>query len=357
MLRLTVDCVLESSSDGGVTWLAVPGWTPGFGQCVRDNIPPPVPTLPDPGHPDQGACNLAGYLAADIIHAVVSQAVIKAAASTSQIDFVNAMLQLLSGRYPVLTAIGRALSTLYGEYVVANLADFTSADGDGALWSAVTCCIFDSIRTVGYVDGTNFAAIEACIRAIGYIHPVVITALGDFWHQLGLGNVQAAQVVGAFDVVDCTGCNLTWCYSWDFTTSNGSFAKLPSHGGVYVPGSGWHTEAEGGEHSLLIYLDTPSTLQVTGMEVWVQDPDIRSTGPGVRAVYCESPVGTSTFFIAIPNIAYPAVTRLNYDGHGPDAANRILVSWDGDGTGGLGIISRLQVQGNGINPFGLQNCI
>src|SRR5579872_180285 len=41
------NCVLQTSIDGGVTWVDVPGWASGFGACVRQNMPPPIP--PNPG--------------------------------------------------------------------------------------------------------------------------------------------------------------------------------------------------------------------------------------------------------------------------------------------------------------------
>jgi hypothetical protein len=234
LLRLN-DCVLESSCDGGTTWVAAAGWADNFANCVSNVIIPPIPPNPGPSPIDQHACNIAGYIAAEILQASITKAVNDYNTGRTQLQFANDVLQDIAFAFPLTALAVDAFVLLYNEYTALTIGDFTTASTDPVLWGDVTCAIYSAIRTTGYIDAANLPTVVSNICAISYTSSTVITAICNFVSALQLSDWQGFQNVGALDDVDCSGCASppsSWCWTWDFTGSTNGWGFSQ---GAYVP--------------------------------------------------------------------------------------------------------------------------
>jgi hypothetical protein len=358
-MRLTSDCKLQFSSDGGASYSDVAGWTTNIGGCVRANIPPPAPPNPNNNPLDQRACNLAGFLSQEIIQLTMQKMVAYVGTSNQQVAFAQSVLAALGDVFPITFAASIAFGDFYNLVVSQLLSEVNGAATDPSLWAAVTCAIFTHIRTVGYVDATNFAAVQAALHAISYPHAWVPNAIGNYWGDLGLGNIQAMQAVGALDDVDCTGCLATWCFEWDFTASNGGWAKYSTFDGVYTPGVGWASQPDStgaNSHDCVIFIDLPAAINITGFDIEFVETNT-ATAPVIRQLRSENPIGTSQYSFTVSNaLTAGSCTPVGLDGVGPDGAKRLIIFWGGNTRTGQSIICKAHVRGNGINPLGLNNC-
>lgn len=216
--RFTSGCVLQFSLDGGTTWTDVSGWPTFAPGCYTGATGPPGPTGPpgawDPGNPGnpfgvsvaQQACNIAGYLATQIIQQSISQAVTSISATQTYLNFQAALTPFLTGFDPVLEFVAIAAAALYAAIQAGTLAHFSFAATDAALWSAVTCAIYGATKTDGYVTSANFAAVHSAIAALSYTYPDVITVIAAYVNNLTAVGLRQLQLAGAVAIIDCSGC-------------------------------------------------------------------------------------------------------------------------------------------------------
>lgn len=356
-LRLQ-DCVLQSSVDGGSHWTDVSGWAANFCTCASACIVPPVPPFPPGQLVNQHACNIAGFIATKVIELMLDKIVAYVGVSNQQVQFATDVLASIGFAFPITYAASLAFQDWYRNVTGQVLSEVTAVRDDPTFWSEVTCAIYAAIRVRGYVDATNFAAVEANLSAISYTYPWAVVAVATFWNDLGLTNVQAMQNVGALDVVDCTACNVAWCAYFDFTA--GQMGWITAAGGcsTYVPGSGWHAVGCGitGVIECAIQLDMGANYPITKIDVlFATNQGATSGRPHLVAV--ESTPGTAVCYTSIPEpIQDP--TPAWQSGNVPCTGRYIVVNMDTASAGGgyLTIVA-VQVHGTGINPFGADNCI
>jgi len=244
------DCVLQYSNDGGSTWVDTTDWVTNFRNCVQSSIPPAIPPNPGGTPHDQHACNLAGYLAAKVIQETMSTVHSVVLAGQTELQFGIDVMSLIGFAFPITYAASLAFHDFWTAVSGQVLADINTAATDATLWSDVTCAIFSAIRTVGYVDATNFSAVSSNLAAITYMFGWVAPSIHNYWNELGLSNIQSQQAIGALDEVDCTSCASTelWCREDDFRVG------VP-HGWSEYSGSGWvlgqgFTSIDDGVHSV-----------------------------------------------------------------------------------------------------------
>jgi len=281
-----LDCILQTSTDGGVTWSSVPGWDLNtFGNCVRQNLPPPPPN-PAGVAAQQEACNLSGYLASAIVdHALVSLA----ASFSSGLQNLQMAEQLFTGplgiAFPITNLALVAATDTYQLYTTATIGALTASAADPALRDMLTCAIYAAIHNDGAVTDANYPALVAAACGITYFPTIAVTAICDFLTGLGSANLRALQVVGGLDVIDCTACALNWCNREDFTSGPGAFALLniPPTVGVYSSATGWQSTVNGGLNKLYIGAGPSSSRTVTSMSLFVDFPTANAT-PGHRYV-------------------------------------------------------------------------
>ena len=279
--RFTADCIMQYSTDSGVTWLDVPGWDANAPTCFAgfhgaaipiDDIDPGAPPNVQDVPAEQAACNIAAYLAQTVIRGAVNEAQRQATLTNDALDFGVALVALIPGIDLVMVGLAAGANALYQLVDGDNLSDFTAAASDEALWSAVTCAIYGVIAEDGEVTDANFAAVGAAIGGVTYSHAEVPTAMAIFWGGLGVKAVRAAQIAGALEVADCSACATSgaWCTWWqsgERDMCNGEWTAVQASGGpagvgtcagdVFTPASG------GGSWGLKVQIDLPHPRTIT----------------------------------------------------------------------------------------------
>jgi hypothetical protein len=222
----------------------------------------------------------------------------------------------------------------------------------------MTCAIYAAIRATGYITSGNYPAIVTNVCALTYTYPPVITAICGWITALGLQNLQAMQQAGALDDVDCSGCDVTWCYYFDFRLNAQGWVLHPLvPNGVYTAGLGWQTVPVGGAIAeCVIIIDMGVTVPITAIDVLLSSNQ-GSTGSHASDVQVDTVPGTApgfttfTFPANAPAYAWQDVACV---ASGRYCAVDVACASSG---GGLTTIQAVQVRGKGVNPFGVDNCI
>jgi hypothetical protein len=218
LIRLQ-DCVLQSSCDGGATWVDVSGWASNFASCVQLAYPGPVPPNPGGRTPADQACSIAGYISSEIIKLAITNAVNSYNSSLSLLQFGVLIFDTIAFAFPITAIAVDVFYALYLEVNGSTISDFTDAESDPALWNAVTCAIYSAIATDGAITAANLPTVISNVCGISYVHADVVTAICNFMTNIGLANIRAMQNVGVLDELNCTHCAGGWCFNTEFNNS------------------------------------------------------------------------------------------------------------------------------------------
>lgn len=194
--NIAPDTVCRAYETDSQTW-----WTWDGSKWILEN----VGAVPAIGTTGQRACNIAGYLANDVLKQSMQQAVDAIQANKGVLGF-TALLWLIPGA-EAIAGIGTALTQFYNALVGGTLTDYQDALTDPSLFARITCAIYSAIEADGQVTEANFPTILTNIAGVGYAHPAVITTIHDYVANLGYPGLAAIQNTGALAVYDCTDCS------------------------------------------------------------------------------------------------------------------------------------------------------
>lgn len=352
------NCVLQFSTDSGTTWQDVAGWAANFCGCVTPCVVPPIPTFPPGQVVNQHACNIAGYLASEIINKVVTQSVASFNAGLTAVQFGGQVLALIGWAFPITYLAYLAFEDYYAFITSGNIAAFTTAESDPSLWSEVTCAIYSAIRGLGYVDGSNYGTLVSNVCALSYSSPAVINAICAFLTNVGLENIQKMQTAGALDDVDCTACTATWCRYFDFTVSNQGWTQPGGFVvGSYVAGQGWKTGPSGPDfNEVYAQVDMGITEPITRVDVLIRS---NQGSTGAHASDCQvlsAPLTPN----CLTDFTFPVDTGSGTWQNVVVTCSGRYVSFDvatASAGAGYATVLACQIHGTGINPFGADNCV
>src|ERR1019366_822242 len=110
----------------------------------------------------QHACNIAGYLAIDILKQSLQQAIDAINYNKSVLSFGVSFIGLIPGA-DIVAGMMLGLYTLYNTIAGGTLTDYTDALADPSLFSRLTCAIYSAIEADGQVTEANFTALVAKI--------------------------------------------------------------------------------------------------------------------------------------------------------------------------------------------------
>lgn len=366
--QFTDTCGLQYSVDGGATWIDVPGWDTFASTCFKGDTgatgatgatgPAYVgqgsaPPNPQGATPDQQACNIAGYLAAQLIQMSIQSAVDSVNASKTIVDAVAAGLALIPGVDITVGLVTGALALLVNAVVALSTAPFEAALTDVTLWSDMQCAIYNAIQPTGYVTAANFAAIVDNIAAISYTDPDVITTIAAYVDASGADTLMYQQNNGSLYVGDCSSCG-GYCYESDFTAGQDIwdiYGAPTDPEAIYVPGTGYTSLLRGGQQELTIEcLTTAKTLT----EIRVMFEAAASGGSAARYVQTYL-AGSLVNTYTIPDAAAPTPTVFD-TGAISDTTDQILIRIFSTSTSALNTIIAAELFGDGPNPFGADNC-
>lgn len=225
-----------------------------------------------------------------------------------------------------------------------QLAEVELAAADNAQLDAVTCELYNTLKGTA-INPANFnTKIQALNNGTG-THSTIVRIVKSTSSRMEnyllfvdlLGEWYTRALAGA---QDCP-CNTEWCKEWDFTVSNG----LWTAGGVdatYVAGQGWKT---GVNQGLIQIKRTMSLSQVKSVRV-ILSSAAAAGGSGLRAPMPNMNSATGSIDYTF---------NLNYSGV------ELNVAFDSNFSGGSnpvynGYIRKVVVRGNGVNPFGADDC-
>jgi hypothetical protein len=356
-MRLTADCGLQFSVDGGSTWVPVTGWVDNFCTCAVSCIIAPVPPNPGPTLTQQHACNIAGFLANDIIKVAMEKIVSYVGTTNEQVQFATDVLSTISFAFPITYAASLAFRDWYNSVVGQVLAQVEAARDDPVLWADVTCAIYNAIKSVGYVTAGNFAAVATNLGAISYTYAWVPPVLAAWWNDMGLHNIQAAQSVGALDDVDCSGCG-SWCNEWDLTSAAGPWFVPAGEDGHYSPGVGFVGANDGASNECDIVFNFGANLVIT--QIYMEANSTRNDTHGNGFLM----LGTGSAWPSGSNcdqvFGSPNVGAFNetYNNPACSPGGWVWVRASNDvGAGPPIAITKVRLRGRGPNPFaGSDNC-
>ena len=356
-MRLTTDCILQFSTDGGATWTAVTDWVTNFDSCVKAHIPPQVPLLPPGTSHDQHACNMAGYLAQELMERLFVAICNHFTDNQGALLVAQDVMRQLGQVFPLTSGVFNAFNDVYNQAVSHVISQAENARDDPTLWSNATAAIYLAIRATGYVTAANFSTVAANLAAISYTDAWVPAALSGFWNDLGLANILALQQAGAIDVVDCSAIGVGWCFQWDFTVSDGGWTNYDSgYHSSWSAGSGWLSfpYTPSAQHIIGLHLVLPAYMNINHFAIDIVDTNARTPPNGSRQSIASAGVPTVQDTIW-PDSAYPTVTTLT-DTFSTVSCNNLTFYWAGDTLGGGAAVSRIAVGGDGVSPFGYSNC-
>lgn len=335
-------CTLSQSFDGGDSFIAVPGWTDNFPDCVQ-KYTPIIGLPPNPGDkdPDQLACATAAYLAEQVIIAAMSKAVTAISDDLTLLQFGLDVVNIIP-EFVLVTLAADAFSAIYVAVQEGTLSDFEDAITDATLLAAITCAIYGCIESDGYVKPENFDCIVASIAAISTSPVDVIDAITSYLGSLGaVGVAQLSQVAGLHSGEDCSTCG-SWCVHFNFAESIGEWT-LDGGSGVYSPGAGFDSTGPVGPWEAL-------TVSTGGWDSSQMVTTVRCVGTMANVAasstrYVTNSVGNTVLFTNDDAGPFDETVAFPY------ADNNLTVSLYSYYNGSGSRLTDVYISGTGTNPF------
>jgi len=223
----------------------------------------------------------------------------------------------------------------------ALTAAFTTTEYD-----ALLCIFYCNVDASGQVSATKLAHIETLITSqLNTTAALVVNAILFIQGEVGLSN---AGVFEGLTGQDCSACECEWCFTFDFTASDGGWHILTGAPGTYVPGVGWQGTYVSPTNisSLRMAIDFTETV-ISQYDV---DYTVGSEGSMAGDGFLRLRDSGSTVFSGDVN-GNPGTYHYHFDVSGnADAA------WAGSDSAGTQTVTRITLHGLGTNPFGDDNC-
>jgi hypothetical protein len=361
ILRLH-DCVLQISCDAGVTWTDATDWTADFQACVAANVSPPVPANPAGTTTGFRACNIAAYLAKQVLQAAAAAQAANRASVNDQNSLIHSLINDVFHGSPLITGI---VDASYGLFVTSQSfpnTDLVTASTDAGLLLSLSEAIFGGSNGTGYVDAGNFATIATNIAAITYPSATwVPVMLANFWTHLTLATIQSMQSIGALTDADCSAFVTPVCIFHDFSVSDQGWTAESGAGayGTAGFGAGWYQQVVSGtKTSLRIH----SPVFAAGFVLTAVKMTIAGANPNThgndRTVYVQNPCSvTNVGSTAFTDSGFGGASVLTVAVTSSAAARCMVIDYDSDtGPFASGMIRDIQLIGTGVNPAGVNNC-
>jgi hypothetical protein len=218
-------------------------------------------------------------------------------------------------------------------------------------------CIFKcNMDTDGQMSVEQLAAAQAQIDSdIGGLAATILDAMFFLMGNVGISNW---GTVDGGEPVDCSDCECTWCYTWDFTSSDGGWDNCFGRG-TYSPGVGWVSSVGTGFVAATPNSGNNSDLHAN-IEHW--EATITASGASGNGYVSNAEINDSCTFTAIGYMSLDGVPT--FPGYGLENGSHVY-TWDApDPTNYAGIfvnpvindedasltITRVTVSGHGSMP-------
>lgn len=350
-LRLSDTCELQWSIDDGTSWTTFDGWVLLQDSCFGGNIATGAPANPQSLTTTEMACAVATFLAYTITKDALQQAVDSVNTDKTLLQYsVNIMDSIPA--FPLTSFALAAFADIYGVVQGGTITDYENALDDPSLWELVKCAIYSAISADGYVTDANAATVASNIAAISYSPSDVITAISGWVTAIGARGLEELQQMAGLETgADCTDCGTStaWAYQFDATGTLGDLSLwVDSPYSTYTSGSGLKSVLMSGDQILIGQKTFPSTNIVAWRATYHRNYGANG-GTDILEV-CDA----GTCFDHNNNGAagdHVEVQCVN------GTATKLKIEVDTSQTGQAGdtTVSRIEVWGTGICPFGPPN--
>jgi len=270
--------------------------------------------------------------------------------ASALIDAANAILALITVTVPGIGLIWRVIFAVVEALYAIGSAALVIAFTEEA-YEELQCIFYNGIGENGQMSAAQLSDINT--KICENMDVTICAAMGLLLNMLGFVGMSNAGAMFA-EEGDCSECPVYWCYTFDFTISDGGWAQDPNQVpgcGTYSSGVGWVQTFNAGNNVTGVYINRtfdPSIL--TSIEMFWEHTDPVSTANGYTAL---TP-GTYVSRFAVSGSADSASWSGNISDI-PEVAVSVGNSSDGSGAG-TSTITRITLRGEGINPFGEDNC-
>jgi hypothetical protein len=350
--RFTSDCLLQTSSDSGATWVTVPGFDTYFDACVKAHVPPAVPVPVNPGHPTDNACAIAGWLTYNIFQ-INEQKLHDALMAGQAVDqYIREAVQTIVAFAPILDFIVGPFEAFYNTALPQPLAELQAAASDSGFQLLVQCAIYSAIQGVGYVDSTNFAQVGTNLAGIAYTHPWVPVLLANLWTNLGLTAWRTIQAEGSLTAADCSSCG-AWCIGYTASALSTYWAAAcGAPCGNFAAGA-WNSVPRGDLGLAFLRIITsgfPSGQTLTQVDIRITASNDDTDPTYVRAIYLLD-VGFGILrTISLPHGIWGSDTKLSFAFPPTSGVRYVQIDWPADNVLSTTTIDGVNLYGQGTNP-------
>jgi len=328
------DCV-QQTPDGGTTWVNSPSQDPRT--SVLFQLPPRGGSDP---HCD-AAANMVDKLKSQVNFFEQSLSILQA---------VNGFLAILTIFDPEIGIVLDVIAAVAEELLTIG-ADAIEGAFNDAQWALILCILYCGINSDGTVTADQLTAILAQIDA--QCDPVVYDVM--FYLLPMLGNVGLTNAGASGDVVgDCSSCVCEWCYTIDFTVSDGGFTPSAwggSNAAAYTAGVGWHDNGGfGSVKGVFIQYAATEVIDYVSADIFWTDASNMQT---VNVQGFTDPSGAPTYnnFVDI----FGATSGDHNLTAEPTQYIQLSLDNSASGTGSV-VLNKVILRGTGDNPFGTSNC-
>lgn len=319
--------VVETTPDDGTTWVEDPRSDP------RQN---PAYMLPPPTAPDVQCAAAAGMV--ENVRRVIDGA----AGGTTVASIATLLLTLLL--IPGIGWMFAAMLLFASSFVLAGSAAVLAAWTED-VYDRLLCVFYDNIDADGKVSWAQLEAVQG-IMAAEFADPLVgdiLAGIMQMHREVGFTN---AGVVYADPLAECD-CAPTWCYVWDTTISSDLPPGATLENMEHVPGLGYRVSSENLPGHFDGYVLFP--IDVEGWGLTAVGCLIQLDEGGDPACYLFGDPGSTVLASA--------------DGTGEHILNTddlasytSLFPYVGSTSGVESYIKQITLRGDGVNPFGDDNC-
>ena len=219
-----------------------------------------------------------------------------------------------------------------------------------SVYAELACTLYCDSSADGTFTETQFDQVLTDIASSFGEFSTVNIVLNSWLNNLGfvgLSNVGIQKAISG----DCSDCACEWCYTWDFTLSDGGWTSPAV--ATYTPGVGWvgHEYDANSNTHCEIKLTFPMAGEVTSFSYTGCKP----TGSGSNnATLFELLLGGTDVYDDIIGIdeGCPVSNEVTMD----VTADTAIIALNAGTSGGATTISSVTMRGLGTNPFGTDNC-
>lgn len=223
-------------------------------------------TLPEStGEDDQDSCNVAGFLAEEVIQKVLTSIITsrqEAKNRNAQVaDAVEALIGVRFGRNipgfgAIVGLVGDGVRQFVDAVANSDLSSLIAARDDSSLWSDVACAVYCAITPNRGISAGNMQAVLDAVGGVVYTpNQGIITEFVNFMEALQLEGLQAISYSGIYAVYNCSGCECEETLTpMIITFDEGGYAHtLPSSAGL------GQIQSSGGDNNSQWYKSTVSS--------------------------------------------------------------------------------------------------